>query len=273
MGLNFNSLLIEAGIDPAQVRLLRHQTSLPSGITPFELFDRDRAQFEEYQAYQTHANQSRFAAPYWATFVGRRNGSTMFTGLYCVGQPELVAEPYGLATTGEQYPGGVDDRYPLHLADELRDRIGLLYIEWGGGKKAWVQRADNQNKRIVGLYPKEATEHFPGFGSFIKPLSALPGLPLTWQEELARVKGVYLLTCPQTKQHYVGSARGGESFWGRWQQYVRDGHGGNVLLRAREPSDYQVSILEVAGQFDSDAEILALEARWKRKLQPLLCAN
>ena len=54
---------------------------------------------------------------------------------------------------------------------------------------------------------------------------------------------------------------------------ARDGHGGNILLMQRESSDYQVSILELAGQFDSDAEILALEQLWKLKLQPSLCAN
>lgn len=36
---------------------------------------------------------------------------------------------------------------------------------------------------------------------------------------------------------------------------------------SRDPSDYQVTILEVAGSLDSDAEILALESRWKGKLQ------
>lgn len=90
MGLNFTSLLREADIDPAQVRLLRHQTTLPNGLTPFELFDRDRdrALFDEYQSYQKHARRSWFNGRYWSTFVGRRNGSTMFTGLYRVGDPQ-----------------------------------------------------------------------------------------------------------------------------------------------------------------------------------------
>jgi hypothetical protein len=276
MGLQFNALLRDNGIDPVQVRLLRHQTTLPNGDTPFELFDRDPAAFELYQSYQPRKRRAWFEGAYWATFVGRRDGSTMFTGLYAVGDPAPATEPFPFTPVGQQGPVDPDDRYPLHLAEPLRDKIGLLYIEWSGGpsgKRAWVQRAENQNKEIVGLYPKEATDRFPGFGNFIRPVSDIVRLPLPWREELARAKGVYLLTCPRTREHYVGSARGGDSFLGRWEQYAKDGHGGNVLLMAREPSDYQVSILEVAGQFDSDAEILALEARWKRKLQPLLCAN
>ncbi len=45
------------------------------------------------------------------------------------------------------------------------------------------------------------------------------------------------------------------------------GHGGNVALKSREPSDYQVSILEVAGSYANIDDILKMEARWKQKLQ------
>jgi hypothetical protein len=49
--------------------------------------------------------------------------------------------------------------------------------------------------------------------------------------------------------------------------YVRTGDGGDVGLKSRDPSDYQVSILEVAGTADSTDEILKMEGRWQRKLQ------
>jgi hypothetical protein len=78
---------------------------------------------------------------------------------------------------------------------------------------------------------------------------------------------VYLLTCPKTKEQYVGSAMGDDGFWGRWQDYVQTGHGGNVALKSRDPSDYQVSILEVAGTSATHDEIGAMEGRWQRKLQ------
>jgi hypothetical protein len=44
------------------------------------------------------------------------------------------------------------------------------------------------------------------------------------------------------------------------------GHGGNVGLRGRDPSDYLVSILEVAGSNVSAEEIIGLEGVWKMKL-------
>jgi hypothetical protein len=40
-----------------------------------------------------------------------------------------------------------------------------------------------------------------------------------------------------------------------------------VAPKSREPSDYQVSILEVAGTSARPEDILAMEGLWQRKLQ------
>jgi len=80
-------------------------------------------------------------------------------------------------------------------------------------------------------------------------------------------RGIYLLTCPRTKEQYVGSATGEGGFWQRWQDYVQTGHGGDVALKSRDPSDYQVSILEVAGTAVTPDDIINMEVRWKTKLQ------
>ena len=49
--------------------------------------------------------------------------------------------------------------------------------------------------------------------------------------------------------------------------YFKTGHGGNVGLKSKEPSDYQVSILEVAGSEDDQNMILKKEFLWMEKLQ------
>lgn len=81
------------------------------------------------------------------------------------------------------------------------------------------------------------------------------------------MRGVYILTCPKTKEQYIGSADGASGFWGRWMQYFKTGHGGNVALKSRDPSDYRIAILEVAGSAADHDQILAMEGRWQRKLQ------
>jgi hypothetical protein len=80
-------------------------------------------------------------------------------------------------------------------------------------------------------------------------------------------RGIYCLTCPRTGELYVGSATGEDGFWGRWLAYYETGHGGNVRLKSREPSDYQVSVLEVAGSEATTLDILQAEQRWMRKLR------
>ena len=65
----------------------------------------------------------------------------------------------------------------------------------------------------------------------------------------------------------MGSATGERGFWQRWQDHVRRGHGGNIALKSRAPSDYQVSILQVAGTEATTDDILAMEQRWMAKLQ------
>jgi hypothetical protein len=98
-------------------------------------------------------------------------------------------------------------------------------------------------------------------------LSQIEALPLTWIATFKASRGVYLLTCPKTREQYVGMAAGQSGLWQRWLEYKQTGHGGNVALKSRDPSDYQVSVLEVAGTAATDADIAAMETRWKLKLQ------
>jgi serine/threonine protein kinase len=52
-----------------------------------------------------------------------------------------------------------------------------------------------------------------------------------------------------------------------FEEYAQTGHGGDIALKSRDPSDYQVSILEVAGTASSVDEIKEMESRWKAKLR------
>lgn len=76
--------------------------------------------------------------------------------------------------------------------------------------------------------------------------------------------GIYLR---RTKELCVGSATGGEGFWIRWREYYETGHGGNVRLKSREPSDYQIAVVEVAGSEQTTVDVLHAEQRWMSKLQ------
>jgi hypothetical protein len=192
----------------------------------------------------------------------------MFVGLYAAKYQGLLAKDTPQPHTDEIDRAGSRDVYDLLIDERLADLQGKLFIEWGKGTRAWVQRADNKkDKPIIELRREFKEPDFPGFLNFREPLSKIEGLPKIWIEILKRTAGVYLLTCPKTKEQYVGSACGGEGFWQRWMQYAVSGHGGNISLKSRERSDYQVSILEVAGSGSNPDDILKMESRWKEKLQ------
>lgn len=273
MPLRFNMLLTDAGLDPAHVRLLRHQTRGAGGKTPYSLWRDNRTAFDQFQSMQAAEYRSRFKAPYWASFVVPPQGGTLFVGLYTATRAGSVLPGTVDLLTDERITGSdqalLPDQYSCELTEKLAEYIGRIHIKWGdsaSAARAWVQRADKQDKEITELTLTLREDPFPGFSKFMRPLSEIETMPSAWKQVLKTARGIYLLTCPNTGKHYVGSAYGAGGFLSRWQDYVRNNHGGNIKLRTREWSDYCVSILEVAGSSATDEEIIALEHLWMRKL-------
>lgn len=271
MALTFNMLLVDAGLDPREVRLLRHQQAAATGLTPFALWRDHPAEFERYQSAQRADRRAYFASRYWAGFVVPPDGSTLFVGLYEIGDHTPVPgdwlDPLHRSTATQM--GRELDIYAHRRLPELDEFAGCLKVEWGEGKRSWAQRADGAKggKPIVELTRVFREPDFPGYSSFIGNLASLAAIPAAWIAALSAARGIYLLTCPRTREQYVGAAYGAQGFWGRWRAYVATGHGGNEGLKSRDPSDYQISILEVAGSAATVDDICAMEVLWKAKLQ------
>lgn len=264
MPLLFKSLLTDAGLAPTRVSMLRHR---PYGLNdPFTVWRTDRLAFEGYQSIQTLSNRSRFRRPIWAAFAAARAGKTLFLGLYEASLLGSVAEGDLDPLTGEEVYPAAHDRYSCRPMSELSEYGGRLFIDWGKAHRQWVQHGES-SKPITELYDVYQEPTFPGHLEFVEPLSAISTLPPSWISVLRNARGIYLLTCPKTKEQYVGKADGEGGFWGRWMSYAAGGDGGNVRLKSREPSDYQISILEVAGTASTATDILRMESLWKIKLQ------
>jgi len=268
MPILFNAILCETGLPLADIRLVRHKDKKASrGRTPYELWRDDRQQFELYQSTQSIKNRKKFTAPYWAVFIGTLSDETMFAGLYAVSYKGLLKKDRPMPHMEGIDKAGTCDDWDLTLQDALSDLIGKLFIDWGTGALAWVQYAARNNKPVIEVRKAFQEPAFPGFLNFIQPLSKIEKLPRSWISALQSSRGIYLLTCPKTREQYVGSASGEEGFWGRWQDYAQTNHGGNLGLKSRDPSDYQVSILEVAGTSATAEDIGIMEGRWQAKLQ------
>ncbi|MGB8633302.1 MAG: GIY-YIG nuclease family protein [Xanthobacteraceae bacterium] len=202
MPLLFNTLLDQAHISLGEVRLLRHQDHRSDrGRSPYELWRDDRPAFELYQETQSFKNRNRLKAPYWASFVVTPVGETLLAGFY-------AGRYLGINKEGRPWPNnaqrtnlvGTVDIYELTLDDRLNDLAGRLVVEWGGAERSWIQRADNQNKVVLEIRTVFREPDFPGFADFIAPLSKIESLPKEWVTALRSTRGIYLLTCPKTKE-------------------------------------------------------------------------
>lgn len=196
MPIMFNTILREAGLPLGDVCLLRHQDNRAErGRTPYELWRDDRPAFYLYQSHQRVEARRKFSRRYWASFVVTSTDETLFVGIYAATHRGLLDQD-----TPQPHRNGFDeagscDVYDLSTETVLSDLIGRLYVEWGAGFRAWVQRADKQNKLIKELRTEFKEPDFPGFMNFVLPLSKLAKLPTAWVFEFNSFKGIYLLTC------------------------------------------------------------------------------
>jgi hypothetical protein len=262
--ITFNSILRSEQIEPSDVKLARHQdTRFPARPTPYQLWRAGDGRFELYQRVQSRAGIFD-GARYLASFLATPLDETLFAGLYEI--KGVGRAPKGLIDPVSGEDVGGFSYYDLTLCDNLKDYAGRIVIDWGPGFRAWVQRAASKDKEIVEIRRSISDPPFPGFLDFREQLSRLATVPVAWREALSSVGGIYLLTCPTTGRCYVGSADGEAGFWGRWEDYVSSGHGGNRRMQGLPASDYQVSVLEVAASSVSTSELLKLEGRWKEKL-------
>jgi hypothetical protein len=265
--LTFNLLLRSHEIDPSEVRLLRHvRKAGASSRSPLLTWREDRGRLEDYQSLQLSKDRNYFDTQYWASFAGTPDRETVFVGLYQVGSAECVPHDAPCPMTGRILVGGTYDRWATKRVPDFARYEGRLLIDWGPGARSWGQYAQRRDKPIVELLRSLSEPDYPGHSAFLTQLSRVETLPASWVAILRNARGVYLLSSAKTREQYVGSAWGEGGFHARWLQHSAMS-GDAIAFRSRDPEDYRVSILEVAGSLASADDILAMEERWKQKLQ------
>lgn len=255
--LTFNQLLHRGGLDPSNVRLVRHK---PGRHHRRELYDaamKNDPRFREYQEVQDAEQvvaQFRAAKHLAGFFVEPTTKDTLFVGIWDVIGEREAKPPYVAFQT--------------QLREEFDAYRARIVIEWGDGERAWVQRADKQDKAIIELRQRREDPAFPGFARLHHPLHDIENVPVAWAEVLRNARGVYLLVHRDSGQQYVGSASGAGGFFSRWLSYS-DGHGGNVAMKelGANAEAFDATILEVFGSDVTEIdEVVAREMLWKKKL-------
>jgi len=225
----------------------------------------DDPAFRAYQEAQGSAQvvaQFRAAKHLAGFVVDPTSKQTVFMGIWDrVGERPPTDDGFGSVAQPETVA------FETRLRKQYDDYRGRLIINWGDGERAWVQRADLQDKPIIEIRKEREAPAFPGFMAFRLALDQIETVPVSWSEVLRNARGVYLIVHRAGGDQYVGSASGAGGFFGRWTNYA-DGHGGNVAMRelGAAAEAYDVAVLEVVGSNASAEDIFAREESWKVKL-------
>ena len=275
--LNLRELLSLRGLDLNQkIKLVRHKHKDQSiaELRSLGLFD----------AYQSIQSAAVFECDVIVAFEGMEPGTrAQLIGVYQVQskRPAVPSDvPQGLRSL--QYQDG-NIHYSLRRLeafDVLSDRV---VIDWGNSTLAWHQWLSQgpdgaADKPVVGLQEAGSMGAFPGYAELLLSFADLlrlfsnPGANAGWHARLKAIKAVYLIQHRSSGQLYVGSAAGAQGLWGRWNDYVQNGHGGNVGLRKllqTDPlahNDFSFSVMRVLPWNTSDEEVLRIESLEKAKL-------
>lgn len=257
--ITFNDILQAGGVDPAKVKMLRHTVK---GYQILEIWRSNRALAEEYQRRQGAGFFDR--ATHAACFLVSRDGKEVFGGLYRVGDfvpaaPDDIDPLNGATHDGRRV---LYDLTPEPAFAEYEDR---LVVKWypGASHPGWHQWAGRNPKPILEI-ATQREQPFPPWLEFRCAVDELDGLPGGWRQVLRATSGVYLLT-DATGKHYVGSAKGGDGFLGRWYAYRGGRSGGNVGLKdAIGP--FTAAVLQTFDPSTPDQTVERVESLWKEKL-------
>lgn len=257
--ITFNTLLVDAGVDPAYVKMARHTER---GYQLLDIWRSDRQRFEEYQARQ---RPRTFAgATHVACFLVSRSGTSVFGGLYAVERSWTAPLDDVDPLTGSVNPGH-RQLHTLSAREDFALYEDRLVIDWGPGTRSWVQWAARQPKPIVEIADQQE-ERWPGWRDFRCTADELASLPRGWRAVLAATRGIYLLVdLDADGARYIGSAKGAESLLGRLEGYADGGTNSNLGLT--KGHRYQVTVLEAVGTGLDDRTIESIESAWKDKLQ------
>jgi hypothetical protein len=280
--MTLNDLLRGKNIDPEQVLVMRHRPPEPelNRVLPWLASERPEL-FNAYQQTQGEkVERAVQGAKYVASFIGSEPGKALFVGLYAVkGWKEMPYEacaqlPLTLELTALGMKGFSGENFrPLILwfdlvvTDFYADWKGKLIVGWPPPELSWWRRAHRNELLVLAILDVSALgKAMPNWEEIVLTWEQLATLPTDWKAKLSEWRAIYFIFDTSDGKGYVGSAYGKTNLLGRWQEYAARGHGGNRLLRQRNPKHFRFSILQrVSPDMDSD-EVIRLEATWKERL-------
>lgn len=281
--MTLNDLLQKDGIDPAQVIVLRHRPPEPQLNRVFPWLAAERHDlFNAFQQTQKAAlERAMLGAGYIASFIRWDAGKALFIGLYAIGgtKPLNDQEFWHIPAYRE-----MRDSFGMRGFQPSADRQSILFfnlqplefyshwkgklvIRWPPPERSWWRRAHRNEFPVLSIAEESALdEAVPAWDKIILTWEELGVLPNRWRSALSQWRGIYFIFDTSDSKGYVGSAYGADNLLGRWRNYGASGHGGNRLLRDRDPHNFQFSILQRVSPDMEPDEVIQLESSWKERL-------
>ena len=280
--MNLNNLLLTKDIKPEQVLVFRHRPTEPelNKVLPWLAAEKPDV-FNAYQQTQKEkVEKAMLSASYVASFIGHEPGKALFVGLYSIGvskslsQDEFWQVPAYAEMKAFGMKGLFEDEgrstvlwFDLLPTDLYVPWKGKLIVGWPLPERSWWRWADRNTIPILAILEDSALDAaMPKWNEIALSWEELGVLPTRWRGMLSQWRGIYYIFDTSDGKGYVGSAYGTNNLLGRWLNYAASGHGGNSLLRKRDPRHFRFTILQrVSPDMDGD-DVIQIEGTWKERL-------
>ncbi|NBB78609.1 MAG: hypothetical protein GVY36_04085 [Verrucomicrobia bacterium] len=267
--LTVKQLFQADGLDASEdeIKLVRHVDHLNRSIKRIVA----EGHFDRYQREQVPTVNPFHRCKVILSFLGLENNKAEFYGAYRVrgsrpfrksdwaGMPDWLLEAHK-----DKVPRIYYDLGELTEYQSYRKR---LIVQWKS-TRGWHQKKDLD---IYEILPASVSTLFPGYQEVLlrhdslKAIFADPRAHRDWQAALKANAGIYRIVDLSDGKIYIGSAYGSGGLWGRWQHYAKTGHGGNTLLKGRDPKNFQWSIVRTVSTTMSERDVIRIEALEKQK--------
>ena len=270
--MHLSSIFKEYGIDIEQTKLVRHPLNKEDVREVY-----NRGMIEAYQS--THHTNCFDNCKYIAAFMGTNKTEALFIGIYEVIDSIAGSSVKEMMPEGYPYPEHFDNEhmyYKMKKLDVMSDMDKKLVIEWGQATRSWYQWATN-DKEVLSISNRDEIE-FPGYEELILTYADLGHIVegenryRKWIDALKNVNGIYLICDTTRNKQYIGSTYNDDGILGRWTDYYKTHHGGDVDIKAHLKNypdafwDFQFTILRILPKNVTDKEAINIESTYKNKL-------
>ena len=285
--MNLNDLLLAKNIDPKQVLVFRHRPTEPRLNKVLGWLASEKPNmFNAYQQTQgERVEKAMLGAAYVASFIGHEAGKALFVGLFSIEAwrwitfEEYWQVPENIELKKFEMRGfrGIEDGrgrsscrwFDLKQTEFHSEWKGKLIVKWPPPEISWWRRAHNNDMPVLAILEDsafDAAAALPKWDEMELSWEELGVLPERLKSVLSQWRAIYYIFDASDRKGYVGAAYGDHNLLGRWLDYAASGHGGNKLLRGRDPQNFRFTILQRVSPDMDESKLIQLESTWKTRL-------